>query len=416
MLAGIHQDVPHIVVYVFCPASQLQALGNALAGSFDALSSGRMLVHLIPESSLLYASRVCFSRPSPLDVTALAVYNGLLRKVKRTTLRKMYTAQPDEKRAIQFPATTIARHPTPKVEFGLDWPPKNTDVMDPVAYLHVAYALTSEWLVTACIDQLGESHTQRVWSTKQGEKACTLEALVAKIWAFAWKFARRARKEWRIVVARWGVCPLPEIEAWQSLMKLCSALPLTISFSLLCIDSRPWQETLPNKEDWRRPPNPTSPEGHAHMVDATGTSYGICLGERFEISTSSMTIPQEVLISSAPACLELLDSSEPPKDWLRPLYTALLMQAPSDGSFTPSYNFDQPASTMTTTRVHLLYYTSLDTSRVFGSRAKFMLSLLRNYQELALLSREKWGRPVGSDILPWHLAAVVLMERVLSIH
>ncbi|KZT53391.1 hypothetical protein CALCODRAFT_54469 [Calocera cornea HHB12733] len=219
MLVGIPAGSPHLVVYVFCPASQLQTLGNTLAATFDSLSSSRMVVHLIPESCLLYASHACHSRPSPLDVTALAVYNRLLRKVKRTTLRKVYAAQPDEKRALQFPAVTIARTPAPKVEFSLEWPPKNTDVMDPVAWLHVAYTITPDWLLSTCIDQLGEAHSQRVWSTKQGEKTFTIEALVAKIWAFTWKFARRARKEWRIVVARWGLCPVAEIEGESAPLK-----------------------------------------------------------------------------------------------------------------------------------------------------------------------------------------------------
>ncbi|EJU06006.1 hypothetical protein DACRYDRAFT_102963 [Dacryopinax primogenitus] len=209
--SGIPTDVWHIVIYVFCGPLQLLSLEQALTGCSDALSS-RMAIHLLPDSSLTYVSRTCFFRPNPLHLTALSVYNRLLRVVKRTTLRQLYGAQPAAKRVFQYPAVTVARPANPKVGFSLEWPPKNADVLDPVPYLHVAYTHSSEWLFASCIDQLGEAYTQRVWSMKQGDKAASIEVLVARIWSFAWKFARRARKEWQIVVARWGACPVAEVE------------------------------------------------------------------------------------------------------------------------------------------------------------------------------------------------------------
>lgn len=88
-------------------------------------------------------------------------------------------------------------------------------------FLHVAYGYSKSrrWLGAACVDERGEAYETRVWRASEdhardGESKDEIPVakIVAKVWAFAMKFVKRAAIEWRVVFCRMGVMDVDELE------------------------------------------------------------------------------------------------------------------------------------------------------------------------------------------------------------
>ncbi|KAL1727433.1 hypothetical protein EV714DRAFT_217198 [Schizophyllum commune] len=217
----------------------LRHLAAALLRTFrPALESGTLLPHLLPEHVLGSSP----AAPSPFASAELArvcadVYERIRQPVARSAARAFFARQRLISR-VQAPASAIAR-PVPKVKVTAD-AGTGTLPLDAGTLLHVAYQVSAsgKWVLCACVDEFGEGWETGVWladgegegdgdddereggsGAGAGGAGGTEARIVSRVWEFAVQFASKAAVDWRVAIARLGVMPVREVEAWSHLLE-----------------------------------------------------------------------------------------------------------------------------------------------------------------------------------------------------
>uniref|UniRef100_D8QMD4 Mediator of RNA polymerase II transcription subunit 13 n=1 Tax=Schizophyllum commune (strain H4-8 / FGSC 9210) TaxID=578458 RepID=D8QMD4_SCHCM len=218
----------------------LRHLAAALLRTFrPAIESGILFPHLLPEHVLASSP----AAPSPFASAELArvcadIYERVRQPVARSAARAFFARQRLITR-VQAPASAIAR-PVPKVKVTAD-AGTGTLPLDAGTLLHVGYQVSAsgKWVLCACVDEYGEGWETGVWlvdgegdnddgdgDEQEGARgqgagvgAGAEARVVSRVWEFAVRFASKAAVDWRVAVARLGVMPVREVEAWAHLLE-----------------------------------------------------------------------------------------------------------------------------------------------------------------------------------------------------
>ncbi|KAG8913863.1 hypothetical protein FRC00_001427, partial [Tulasnella sp. 408] len=432
-------DAQHIVIYLVTDAAgaligskEFRQLSSVIANVQSAVPrlDGRILFHFVPKSLVYQPVGHPGARALGLDGFVISLYNRLLKKVSRILPRQLFKRQMlRSERFIQAPAFVLARG-TPKFSFLLvDWPPPSDDVADRHTLLHIGYQLSDskEWLFIAGVDERAEGHNSKVWYVGACESEDEVYDKVARrVMAFAWDFAGRARVEWSVVIARSGTMSESELTAWEKCLhrEVISLQDVAIHVTLACVEqSNPLAilaTTDPSKASVTLVNNSTLHRAAFH--DSSSTSYivqpfyrtPLLPSDNHFLDASSLAItPETELLSTSMgsygAALRL------PQVGLLPLATAFVFHCPPAAERTNASTAGSEASvqSVSTYRVHILRTGGSQTSSHRKPLHIQLQDISRNYLSLSALARERWS--IGSfGGLPFHLAAVEIMRRVLA--
>ncbi|TFK64911.1 hypothetical protein BDN72DRAFT_825113 [Pluteus cervinus] len=348
---------------------------------------------------------------------------------------------------LRIPMVTLARLAPNKVSYSFT-PYAPLDVADKDTFLHIGYQISpcDKWIIAASIDQRGEAHDLGVWLTQTSgdgdpDGDVSQEAYVVnKVWEFAAQFSSKAGVEWRMVIARLGVIPELELEAWRTLLdsKVThspDSRPLHVT--LVCADpDAPWAFLTAKPMPMPTPKQPSVPgrslsssvsksAGQGVFTDISSLTYAIFPTTRSPISVPSspldpsLSIPyicEPVSSSPSPSPSPSMDPISPSqsKFGIPELFTSPIL--PHATSVLVRVPCSPSPMAITMLHIHLLETFHTPTaSHSSASRDESQLhsDLTRNYYELSVLSRSRWGLNTN-PILPFHLGAVEAMRVALD--
>jgi mediator of RNA polymerase II transcription subunit 13, fungi type len=151
------------------------------------------------------------------------------------------------------------------------------------------------------------------------------------------------------------------------------------------------------------------------MIDSSSTTYHLGHSARVDLLPSSNSATGD-FESSQPYIADCSSPSDggasppppPPQSHERPglgrlwpLRTTTLLRVPGDAGFT----------SIAMLHLHQLHSTSSHRSSLALSDEDTLRDACRNYHELSVLARTRWMR--ANPILPFHLAALEIMDRAL---
>ncbi|KAG8993433.1 hypothetical protein FRB90_000697 [Tulasnella sp. 427] len=431
-------DAEHIVIYVVTDAA------NALIGSkeFRQLSAvianvqsavphldGRILFHFVPKALVYHPGSQSSSRALGLNRFVVSLYNRLPKKVSRIVPRHLFKRPMlRSDRFLPAPAFVLARN-SPKFSFLLvDWPPPSDDVADRHTFLHIGYQLSDskEWLFLAGVDEHGEGHNFKVWYVGPCESEDEVYDKVARrVMAFAWDFAGKARVEWSAVIGRSGTMCEPELIAWEKcLHREVISQDVAIHVTIVCVEqSNPFSVlamTDLTKATATLVSNSTLHKAAFH--DSSSTSYivqsfyrmALLPSDHHFVDTAALAINPETEIIPSPLG-QYGAAPRLPQISLLPLASAFVFHCPSAAERTNTSAIGSEASqqSVSTYRVHVLKTVGSPTSSHRKPLHIQLQDISKNYVALSALARERWSI-VSFGGLPFHLAAVEIMRRVLA--
>ncbi|TBU27711.1 mediator complex subunit 13 C-terminal-domain-containing protein [Dichomitus squalens] len=451
----------HLVLYIATPSHIISSSSTTLRQILSAVRrfykqhpQGDILVQLVPESLIFGTHIHPGSSLGGLDAFVCSVYDRLLQPVKRAMSRELFIRGPPVTSYLEAPAFALVPYAAgkarntavvPRISFALESTASSLDVTHRHMLLHVGYQVSAcgRWIIAACIDGEGEAHDLKVWLTPDENVE---QFVVGQIWSFVTDFARRANIEWRIVVSKLGLISQTEANAWtshlDSSMSSTSSAGPPLHATLLSVDiDNPWTFIAPadvNTLDvLKRNPSggsqilvPKSSSRHMHTIfsDATCATYSLSpstgymypayLADRRTNSPSHL-IPGSSDCSFIPDVEDEDSPSSNPgssTDPLRVLSWTMVICAPSSADHT----------SVSTMRIFLLHAAHSSRSTygvgIAGDTARsrsrqlppeHMSDIVRNFHELAVLSRAKW-KLRADPVLPFHLAALEVMRAALA--
>ena len=381
--------------------------------------------------------------------------------------RKLFAYGPPVTDYLEAPAYTLVTSATsksrgtavlPRISFALESSASSLDVTHRHMLLHVGYQISTcgRWIIAACIDGEGEAHDLKAWLTPDDNVE---EFMVAQVWTFAYAFARRANVEWRIVVSKLGLISYSEANGESSIrfhfrsvlncLSLAWALRLDsvmssgstdgppVHITLLSVDiENPWTFIAPpdaNILDILKRNSSSSSQmltlkssRHTHTF-----SDGTCAA--YFLSPSTQTLYPTYIADGAAKC-----PSHPTPGSSEPPFVPDTEDEDCTGSSTPCSSTEPlhvPSWTTIICAPSSADHTSVSTLRIFqlhavrsprstygvtqtGSDtrqvpAEHMSDIVRNFYELAVLSRARW-KLHADPVLPFHLAALEVMRAVLD--
>lgn len=178
---------------------------------------GGALFHLVPEALIHGCGPDRAPASESLDALTRSLYDRLYEPIERAAAaRVLQGSGATLVRRFQGPSFAVARPNKAKIGFTHDPLVRGVDPAEHYTLLHVGYAFSNcgRWVAAACVDQRGEAHDVQVWlNPVLGEAPGVAEVqlqVVGLVWGFAREFARRAKVEWRVVIAKLGT--LGEVE------------------------------------------------------------------------------------------------------------------------------------------------------------------------------------------------------------
>ncbi|KAI0706930.1 mediator complex subunit 13 C-terminal-domain-containing protein [Cerioporus squamosus] len=464
---------PNLVFYVATPShiispssTILRQILSAVRRLYKAHPDGDILIHLVPESLILGTHTHPASKLEGLDTFVCSVYDRILRPVTRAMSRKFFNWSAPVVGYFEAPAYSLVSSPSrksphgvshPSVLYSLESSASSLDVTHRHMLLHVGYQVSAcgRWIIAACIDAEGEAHELKTWLTPEDN----VEAFIAtEVWRFGHEFAQRANVEWRIVISKLGLVAHSELEAWvshlESVVSASTDVP-PVHVTLLAVDNEnPWTFlSAPERGSFdilKRTPSPApqmptskSRGNHTTFSDAAYTTYFLVpspeapfyptyTAERTSKCGPSHYIPGTAETPFIPdleddetsgACAQL-QTTEP----IRVSGWSAVVCVPSTADYT----------TLSTVRIYQLHTTRSSQSTYGSSRtsdgsraspaprrgifggpsgtstdAQLMSDIVRNFHELAVLSRTRW-KLRADPALPFHLAALEVMRAALS--
>jgi len=186
--------------------------------------------------------------------------------------------------------------------------------------------------------------------------------------------------------------------------------------SLMCVElDRMWTFVEPHGGSAKRPTSEnrtlsrtsSSSSNNNVMVDSSSTTYHLTHSTRVDLlpPSSSATSDFESAHPYIADCSSSDGASSSPYERLvgrlRPLRTTTLVRVPGDAGFT----------SIAMLHLHQLHAAREDRSSLGISESETLRDVCRNYHELSVLARSRWMR--ANPILPFHLAALEIMDRAL---
>ncbi|KAI0027383.1 hypothetical protein K488DRAFT_90914 [Vararia minispora EC-137] len=399
------------VFYIATPSSLISLSSPVLRVVFSAVkraqkayADAQILFQFLP-SHLAYATHSPPAEAHALMLFSCSVYDRLRRPADRAMARRLFARSTVRVRTFcQEPAFTIAPPAHLQVQFVRQYPALTLDVMERHTLLHIGYRLCGRWLLAACTDERGQAHDIGVWTTQTD----ALEAFVAPtIWGFAAAFAKSASVEWRIVLAKLGLMSTSEVDAWvehlEDVVLERQELPM-VHVSLISVDpDTSW--TFVAQPSARPAPasgiNRTSKtNAGAVLADTSLVTHFISHPFRLDFLPPPSYDPSALPYVPDPTDLPVLPPARCP---MRPLQTATLVHCP-------------PSSDVTMTsmlHLHLLHAFQSQRSTISDAQsARTLEDVTKSFDRLAMLARARSLK--ASEGLPWHLAALEVMEVALS--
>ncbi|KAL1747757.1 mediator complex subunit 13 C-terminal-domain-containing protein [Schizophyllum fasciatum] len=445
-------DTPTTLLLILTPMSLLSlsslALRHLTAGLLKtfrpALEDGTLLTHMLPEY-LLDCRSYTVSAPPFAEVGRVCgdIYERIRQPVSRSVSRAFFTRQRLITR-VQAPSSALARipakaqvsgaperalaNPSTSSIFSLESGPLS---LDAGTLLHVGYQISSsgKWVLCACVDEHGEGWDTRVWladgDDDADESPGAMEArLVARVWEFTTQFARRAAIDWRLAIARLGVMPHREMEAWTRLLET----PPDISPSctaLFCVQhDAPWVFAALSKPSTNlRTPSPRA--GAAPGKLAANQVYVDASSAVFSVDVYAgrlpICIPRDAQVRSSAVGERTTDKEQEPSDGdvrdqddeeseeldtcaLLPLRTTALVRTTTAGITAMHVHF-----------MHVRWATVDEAASDTSAQDKGILAdVTSSYHRLAVLATTRWRRHTVNPLLPLHLATVEAMRLALD--
>ncbi|RPD62123.1 hypothetical protein L226DRAFT_463453 [Lentinus tigrinus ALCF2SS1-7] len=453
---------PNLVFYIATPShiissssTTLRQILSAVRRIYKAHPEGDILVHFVPESLILGTQTHPASKLEGLDTFVCSVYDRIFRPVTRAMSRKFFDWSAPIVGYFEAPAYSLVSLSSgkdrygvshPKVFYTLESSASTLDVTHRHMLLHVGYQVSAcgRWIMAACIDAEGEAHEIKTWLTPEDN----VEVFVAtEVWRFGHEFARRANIEWRIVISKLGLMSHSELDAWvshlESAVTTSTDIP-PVHVTLLAVDDEnPWtflsSPETSSVNILKRTASPTpqastskSRGNHTTFADAAYRTYFLMpyaemslypayTAERTSKCGPIHYLPGAVELPYIPdleddeasgACAQS-HSPEP----IRVSGWSTVVCAPSAADHT-SLSTVRLYQLYTTRSLRSTYGSSRAGSRVSpasqgGSDTELMSDIVRNFHELAVLSRTRW-RLRADPALPFHLAALEVMRSALS--
>ncbi|TRM68619.1 mediator complex subunit 13 C-terminal-domain-containing protein [Schizophyllum amplum] len=430
LVDSLRSDDTTVVLLILTPLStmslsspQLRHVCSGLRKIFkDQLESGVLQWHFLPEHVVHWSPQT----PSPFaefDHICTELYDRILQPAERSVSRQFFIHQ-KMRTYFQAPSFTLARSPQTKVSY-VGTPAH--DLLDTGTLLHVGYQISrsGKWITCACVDEYGEAYDTTAWLNQastdgDGEDASPETLIVAKVWAFAVQFARKASSDWRIAIAKVGVMAEAELTAWSRLLDdppdmfaLCTAV--------LCVQHDvPWAFTTcrPSLASTSSPRPVSAKHSVASQiyVDTTATTFSlssatrlpICLppaNRDLDVRASFIVDPQHTHDSATHPQRPTNDDDDEPDSVPAiplPLSSTALVRVPSAGS---------PAA-ISTLQIHLMHIRHASSTTAV-SEHDMQADVATSYHNLAVLGTTRWRQSVD-PLLPLHLAATEVMRVALD--
>jgi mediator of RNA polymerase II transcription subunit 13 len=153
----------------------------------------------------------------------------------------------------------------------------------------------------------------------------------------------------------------------------------------------------------------TSSSGNV-MIDSSSTTYHLNHSAQMTLLPPSNGSPggdfenaQPYVVDGSSGGTTSHPSHSPyERHHLRPLRTTTLVRVPGDAGFT----------SIAMLHLHQLHTTRSHRSSLALSDSETLRDVCRNYHELSVLAQSRWMR--ANPILPFHLAALEIMDRALK--
>ncbi|CAE6429282.1 unnamed protein product [Rhizoctonia solani] len=400
-VSSLPQTQSHIVLYLIIP--QRAFASPALRSFIPTLESNNFIstlsehhshlsTHLVPASLLFDHSTTPPESRQRLESTALSIYDRIPRAIGRRIRREILPLDIPAQSTVHVPAYTLARPLAPRFRFSMDWPDVQREVLDRHMFLHVGYGFSKSkrWLGATCVDERGEAYETKLW---MGEDMSPSK-VVAKVWSFAMRFAKRAAIEWRVVFCKMGMMELGEVEAWEAhtSAKLDGEMRIGMHVSVLHFDLTTGLALSTSASPSVKAP--IAPPGipPSTVIDLTANDYLVLPGYDTEICT----IPEleSPVADFVPALLPLATAhyfrlSDPPIT--RPM--GRLADIPSKP--------DDPPVGVLSSQLHLLHVNLTQNSSLWKSGGDPWRELLQSFYALSALTQARFS---SLDPLPIHLA------------
>ncbi|KAF8760048.1 RNA polymerase II transcription subunit 12 [Rhizoctonia solani] len=391
----------HIILYLIIPQRAFSS--PALRSFIPTLESNkfistlsehrhRLSTHLVPASLLFDHSTTPPESRQRLVSTALSVYDRIPRTVGRRIRREIISLDIPAHTSVHVPAYTLARPLAPRFRFSMDWPDAQREVFDRHMFLHVGYSYSKSkrWLGATCIDERGEAYETKVWMCEEW----SVGKVIAKVWSFAMRFAKRAAIEWRIVFCKMGEMEWDEVQAWEAhtSAKMSGDTRLGMHVSVLRFDLVTGLALSTSASPSVKAPVAPAGTPPSTVVDLTANDYLVLPGYDTEVCT----IPDldSPVSDSTPSVLPLATAhyfrlTDPPIT--RPM--GRLTEIPS--------KTDDPPVGLLSSQLHLLHFNLTQNSSLWKSGGDPWRELLQSFYALTTLTQTRFP---SLDPLPIHLA------------
>ncbi|CAE6385134.1 unnamed protein product [Rhizoctonia solani] len=402
-ISSLPQTQSHIILYLIIPQRAFSS--PALRSFIPTLESNNFIstlsehrnhlsTHLVPASLLFDHSTSPPELRQRLTSTALSVYDRIPRTVGRRTHREIIPLDIPAQTSVHIPAYTLARPLAPRFRFSMDWPDAQREVLDRHMFLHVGYGYSrsKRWLGAACIDERGEAYETKVWMCEEWP----VQKVIAKVWAFAMRFAKRAAIEWRVIFCKTGEMEWDEVQAWEAhtSAKMSGGTRLGMHVSVLRFDLVTGLALSTSASPSVKAPVAPAGMSPSTVIDLTANDYLVLPGYDTEVCT----IPEldSTAVDLAPSVLPLATAhyfrlTDPPIT--RPM--GRLAEIPS--------KTDDPPVGLLSSQLHLLHINFTQNSSLWKSGGDPWRELLQSFYALTTLTQARFP---SLDPLPIHLAMV----------
>ncbi|ELU39815.1 hypothetical protein AG1IA_06155 [Rhizoctonia solani AG-1 IA] len=379
----------HIILYLIIPQRAFSS--PALRSFIPTLESNkfistlsehrhRLSTHLVPASLLFDHSTTPPESRQRLVSTALSVYDRIPRTVGRRIRREIISLDIPAHTSVHVPAYTLARPLAPRFRFSMDWPDAQREVFDRHMFLHVGYSYSKSkrWLGATCIDERGEAYETKVWMCEEW----SVGKVIAKVWSFAMRFAKRAAIEWRIVFCKMGEMEWDEVQAWEAhtSAKMSGDTRLGMHVSVLRFDLVTGLALSTSASPSVKAPVAPAGTPPSTVVDLTANDYLVLPGYDTEVCT----IPDldSPVSDSTPSVLPLATAhyfrlTDPPIT--RPM--GRLTEIPS--------KTDDPPVGLLSSQLHLLHFNLTQNSSLWKSGGDPWRELLQSFYALTTLTQTR---------------------------
>ncbi|KAK9325989.1 mediator complex subunit 13 C-terminal-domain-containing protein [Lipomyces orientalis] len=436
-LADFVDGLPNIVIFVAWPLGDPSSLLHISHSVFqlkqeyvDRLGSGmfanacsNVVFEVLPAG--LFAAKEALVVPSQYKLVkfALAVYD----KCRPQAIE-------DNASANRYPAYTLARARPARIDFKLT-PTPSPWLFAENTCVHVAYGRSRDrrFVTVAWADQHGELARVKpfalVGPRKDGGSAGrpprSWEDICGEIWERTIGLLPRVGIRWRLVFAKVGTMEQDEFDVW---MNLASHAPENITATFVCVDTNPSLSVQTQASDataiYSTPvatpqrPRIESPSTDTAAAAAAASTTPAALDTSGTPTSSGFTTTATATDQDPGVLVDLKDETYGVvmnhKLRLDPLDVLSVRFSVASG-YLVKPSVDDNSAVMSVFELSVLYAAPAAGPAGFetGAMSAVVEDLLRDYRRLAAYGAAAGVCDGRNGVLPWHVAAVDKMQRVL---